>query len=155
MRDKNIDCDVFYYKGSYLAEQPKETKVHTRRYEEGVGLVAVCKHKTILTELICLMVIVINCIMLIFYPAISTKVYVPDEFNYYDGILYVNIVSDETNKSDLYVRILNEDYILEPGECIYTISIDTAPETVDVYMKSSFLIFNKTKDCNIPVKTVY
>lgn len=155
MRKNNDESDVFYYKGKYLFEQPPETKVYTRRYEEGVGLVAVLKKKTVFTELLCILVVVVNSLLLLFYPAISTKVYIPDEFNYYDGILYVNIVSDEENEIDVCVKILNEEYVLNPGERIYDIRVDIPPTDVDVSIESSFLIFNKTKDCIIPVKTIY
>lgn len=155
MGKNNDESDVFYYKGKYMFEQPPETKVYTRRYEEGIGLVAVLKRKTLFTEFICIFVLILNCLLLVFYPAVSAKVYVPDEFNYYDGMLYVNIVSDEENKANVCVTILNEDYKLNPGERVYSIPIDTLPTNVDVSIKSSFLIFNKTKDCTVPVKTVY
>lgn len=155
MGKNNDECDVFYYKGKYLFEQPPETKVYTRRYEDGVGLVAVLKRKTLFTEIICILILVLNFLLLAFYPAVSAKVYVPSEFDYYDGILYVNIVSDEENKASVYVKILNEEYKLNPGERVYSIPIVSPPTDVDISLKSSFLIFNKTKDCIVPVKTIY
>lgn len=155
MRKSKVECDVFYYKGSYLLEQPPETKVTNRYFVDGVGLVAELKKKDVYVELICILICVVNTILLIIYPSLSTTVHVPSEFNYYDGTLYVNIVSDKENTASVQVRLLNEDYTLEPGERLYTVMIDTPPEEVEVFIKSSFLIFDKTTECISRVKTVY
>lgn len=154
MKNK-VECDVFYYKGNYLIEQPRETKIYNRLYINGIGLVAYCKRRSLLIEIICILIIILNIINLIVYPALSTKVYIPEHFNYYDGKLYTNIVSDETNKNRIILYILGSKYIVEPGDRVYSINTNQVYDSVDVTIKSSFLLFNQDKVCTIPVHTLY
>ena len=122
MMKNKVECDVFYYKGNYLIEQPRETKIYNRLYINGIGLVAYCKRRSLLIEIICILIIILNIINLIVYPALSTKVYIPEHFNYYDGKLYTNIVSDETNKNRVILYVLGSKYIIEPGDRVYSIN---------------------------------
>ena len=154
MKNK-VECDVFYYKGNYLIEQPRETKIYNRLYINGIGLVAYCKRRSLLIEIICILIIILNIINLIVYPALSTKVYIPEHFNYYDGKLYTNIVSDETNKNRIILYVLGSKYIIEPGDRVYSINTNQVYDSVDVTIKSSFLLFNQDKVCTIPVHTLY
>lgn len=155
MMKNKVECDVFYYKGNYLIEQPRETKIYNRLYINGIGLVAYCKRRSLLIEIICILIIILNIINLIVYPALSTKVYIPEHFNYYDGKLYTNIVSDETNKNRIILYILGSKYIIEPGDRVYSINTNQVYDSVDVTIKSSFLLFNQDKVCTIPVHTLY
>lgn len=155
MRKNKVECDVFLYKNQYLMEQPPETKVYTRQYIEGVGMVAILKRKSVLIEIICIIIMIINMLVLICYPALDTEVFVPDSFNCYDGVLFTNIVSSEENDADILIKLLDNSYILEPGERLYSIPIETIPEQVDIEIQSKFFIFNKTKDYTVRVNTVY
>ena len=155
MMKNKVECDVFYYKGNYLIEQPRETKIYNRLYINGIGLVAYCKRRSLLIEIICILIIILNIINLIVYPALSTKVYIPEHFNYYDGKLYTNIVSDETNKNRVILYVLGSKYIVEPGDRVYSINTNQVYDSVDVTIKSSFLLFNQDKVCTIPVHTLY
>ena len=155
MRNNKVECDVFYYKGNYLLEQPKETKVYNRCFVDGVGLVAYCKKRSIIIELICTLIIVLNIVSLCIYPILNTKVYIPEYFNYYDGKLYTNIVSDESNKNNLFIYVLGNKYIVEPGDRLYSISTDEVLDTIKVNVKSSFLLFSQNKVCEVPVHTLY
>lgn len=155
MMKNKVECDVFYYKGNYLIEQPRETKIYNRLYINGIGLVAYCKRRSLLIEIICILIIILNIINLIVYPALSTKVYIPEHFNYYDGKLYTNIVSDETNKNRIILYILGSKYIIEPGDRVYSINTNQVYDSVDITIKSSFLLFNQDKVCTIPVHTLY
>ena len=155
MRKNKVECDVFYYKGNYLIEQPAETKVYNRQYIEGVGLVAYCKRKTVYIEILCVIIIIVNTLSLMFYPAMQSTVYVPESFNYYNDSLYTNIVSDDNHKSLVTVVIFNNKYLVEPGDRLYKISMDNPPDKIDVIIKTKFLFFNKEKKCTIPVHTVY
>ena len=155
MMKNKVECDVFYYKGNYLIEQPRETRIYNRLYINGIGLVAYCKRRSLLIEIICILIIILNIINLIVYPALSTKVYIPEHFNYYDGKLYTNIVSDETNKNRVILYVLGSKYIIEPGDRVYSINTNQVYDSVDVTIKSSFLLFNQDKVCTIPVHTLY
>ena len=155
MMKNKVECDVFYYKGNYLIEQPRETKIYNRLYINGIGLVAYCKRRSLLIEIMCILIIILNIINLIVYPALSTKVYIPEHFNYYDGKLYTNIVSDETNKNRVILYVLGSKYIVEPGDRVYSINTNQVYDSVDVTIKSSFLLFNQDKVCTIPVHTLY
>lgn len=155
MMKNKVECDVFYYKGNYLIEQPQETKIYNRLYINGIGLVAYCKRRSLLIEIICILIIILNIINLIVYPALSTKVYIPEHFNYYDGKLYTNIVSDETNKNRIILYILGSKYIIEPGDRVYSINTNQVYDSVDVTIESSFLLFNQDKVYTIPVHTLY
>lgn len=155
MRRNKVECDVFYYKGNYLIEQPQETKIYNRLYIDGIGLVAYCKRRSLLIEIICILIIILNIFNLIVYPALSTKVYIPEHFNYYDGKLYTNIVSDETNKNHITLYILGKKYLIEPGDRVYSIDTNQVYDSVDVTIKSSFLLFSQDKVCTIPVHTLY
>lgn len=155
MRKSKVECDVFLYKNQYLVEQPPETKVYTRQYIDGVGMVAILKHKSVLVEILCTFITVLNILILVCYPALDIEVFIPDSFNYYDGTLFTNIVSSEENDADILIKLLDDSYILEPGERLYSIPIETIPEQVDIEIQSKFFIFNKTKDYTVRVNTVY
>lgn len=155
MGRNKVECDVFYYKGNYLIEQPQETKIYNRLYIDGIGLVAYCKRRSLLIEIICIFIIIVNIFNLIVYPTLSTKVYIPEHFNYYDGKLYTNIVSDEANKNQITLNILGTKYLIEPGDRVYSIDTNQVYDSVDVTIKSSFLLFSQDKVCTIPVRTLY
>jgi hypothetical protein len=155
MRKNKVECDVFYYKGSYLIEQPQETKIYNRRYVDDIGLVAYCKKRSLLIEIICTLVILLNVFSLIVYPTLSTRIYIPEYINCYDGKLYTNIVSDENNKNRVTLDILGTKYVVEPGDRVYSISTDKVYDSVDISIKSSFLLFSQNKLYTVPVNNLY
>lgn len=155
MRKKIDDCDVYYYRKQFMIDQPKETKVVNRYYDDDYGWVAVLKHKSILIEIICILVIIFNIILLWIYPAFSIKVYIPKYFNLYNGTLYTNIVSDERNRVNIECNILSNDYVIEPGDRLYTVKSEREPDNVDITISYRILLFEKKQSYTIPVYIVY
>ena len=155
MRKKIDDCDVYYYRKQFMIDQPKETKVVNRYYDDDYGWVAVLKHKSILIEIICIIIIILNITLLWIYPMFSVKVYIPKYFNLYNNNLYTNIVSDERNKVDIECTILSNDYTIEPGDRLYTVKSEREPDNVDVTISYRILLFEKKQSYTIPVYTVY
>lgn len=155
MKKKIDDCDVYYYRKQFMIDQPEETKVVNRYYDNDYGWVAVLKHKSILVEIICIMIIILNIILLWIYPMFSVKVYIPKYFNLYNNNLYTNIVSDERNKVDIECTILSNDYTIEPGDRLYTVKSEREPDNVDVTISYRILLFEKKQSYTIPVYTVY
>lgn len=155
MRKINDDCDVYYYHKQFMVEKPCETKVVNRYYDEDAGWVGVLHHKTLFTELICILILILNLIVLVNYPKFSVKVYIPEYFNMYDGKLYTNIVSDENNKVDIKCSISGQEYVISPGDRVYVINIDSSPQNVDVTVTYKVLLFSKTESYVVPVYSIY
>ena len=149
------DCNVYYYHKQFMIDQPKETRVVNRYYDNDYGWVAVLKHKSILIEIICVMIIILNIILLWLYPMFSVKIYIPKHFNLYNNNLYTNIVSDERNKVDIKCTILSNDYTIEPGDRLYTVKSERELDSVDLTISYKILLFEKRQSYTIPVYTVY
>lgn len=155
MRKNDSDCDVYIYHKQFMIEKPSETKLVNRYYDESAGWVGVLKHKTLFTEFICILILVMNVIVLLYYPRLNVKVYIPEYFNLYDGNLYTNIVSDENNKVDISCTIMNQEYVLSPGDKVYVIHTDLLPQNIDVTVTYRVLLFKKSQSYVVPVHSVY
>jgi hypothetical protein len=146
-KTKKQSSTVYIYKGWTYLEQPKNTRVIKAEYdmEEKLNRVYLKKNH-IVTEVICILLLLVTISIQVTANKWKDEITIPQSMNYYNGTLYTNIIAGNENKRTLICEINGEEYALNAGDYIKTISIDgyTNP-TIDIKVTNNFLIFEDSE----------
>lgn len=148
----------YVYKGHNYLDQPEKTIRKKMLYDEVANVTNVyCKRPSILFELVCLVCIML-CILFnkVYLHNSAVKVYYNSITTYYNNSLYVNLKSDDSNNVEVRYYISNnstiiKEGVLNPGDTIISIPIDSVEETYNLNFEYDTLFSTKSESVSINV----
>ena len=110
MNNKIKGVPIYVYNGTQSFNRKRGTKIVKYEYDDSDG-VTYCylKLKSFITELLCIIIIAISICAYVQYSKTNIVLNIPDEMEYYNGILYTNIDYVESNRNVIInYKILNK-----------------------------------------------
>ena len=148
----------YYYRGSRYLEMPDNTIVKRVVYNEKDNVSRVyCGKRSKIIEVACALIIV-GCIGVnrLYLHHLDYNIHYTSLCYYYSGSLYLNIVNDSGNTSDLTVNIMDGEEVLysgvlEPGESLISIPIDNVKSSYTVIFSVKTFITTRTEEVTVRV----
>lgn len=149
---------IYIYKRTNYMYKPDKTIVYKMLYNSDDNITYVyCKKPSILLEVICILI----CLCCVFVNrqylhGLSVDIHYNNIATYYNGCLYLNLMSGETNNIIVHYELkdnsetIAEGY-LNPGDLIISVPINNICDRYTLVVSYKILFYEKEETSNIIV----
>lgn len=144
MKDRKLvrGKPIYLYRNSQYLEMPDKCVIKRVVYDESSNRSFVyCKKSSKVLEVLCT-IIIVSCVVLNlgWLHGLSYRVHYNSLAVYYNGELFVNVLNDGSNMSDLHVSILSGeetvyDDVIKPGEYLVSVPVSTPSKSYTLVLE--------------------